>query len=149
MAIETLVPPLPQELNSLFIYLLRRDGGQPENPPAPLRMTTQVSLENNMDELEWAPGTASSVGRNADGFVLYYNAGFTGTADTASPSGSQILLAPTATKHTLVWPVTLIDPDTMLPVPLVRSYAIAAFRSTYRGLLVTAQRTIPEWIGLT
>ena len=133
MAIETLVPPLPQELNQLFIYLLRRDGGQPENPPGPLRLTTTVSGTNNIDVLEWAAGTASPVGRNLDGFILYYE-----MADTAAPSGSQILLAPTATKHTVVWPTTII-----------RSYAISAFRSTYRGLLATAQVTIPEWIGLT
>lgn len=135
MAIETLVPPLPQELTELFVYLLRRDGGSPTCKVSVIDLTSVISGGITTDTIWWGCAEPEKVGpaRLVDGFVLYYE-----MDNTTNPEKSQILLAPDARQHIISW-----------PTGTVRSYAMAAFRYTYRGMFLTAKASDTQWTNLT
>lgn len=129
---EPFVPVLPRELRSLFLYLLERDGAAPEAAPVPvgITITNKPALGggHNIDLIEW--GYPLNVKRGPDGYIV----AFASTA-TESPDEGRVLVSATARKHLMVWPSTVTT----------RSYAVAAFRNTYRGEQCTGFVSMPDW----
>jgi len=143
--IETNVPPLPQELTQLALYLMRRDGGFPRGTVVPITIQTEPQLDNEGDpgppvvlpghELvidtiiwEYKPGL-----NPADAFVVAH---IIGPDDPVLDitDRSSVLVPAESRSHAFSWSKYT-----------TRGYAVRSVRWTHSGPKYSAWATMAEW----
>ena len=110
--------------------------GPPSNNPSTLTLSqVATTTGQRSDALGWAytQPAASPTARPADGFILYYEAGFTST-----PSQQNTKLGPNVFSFTFHWS----GGQTV-------SYAIAAYRTTANGVEIGPKITGGVWQGVS
>lgn len=134
------LPPLPPELDRLRDYLLVRDVGAPSAlPQITTRETDTLTVGFELDTLSWEYTQPDVTrGRRADGFLLYVWVERAGEDPAVDPAGNGYKLAADARRFFTWWPTGTI-----------RSYAIAAYRTTWDGEHRTVRVTDPSWLSVT
>ena len=129
------MPWLPPELDGLRDYLGVRDIGAPSRAPSPKSISTTVGVAADIDKLEWEYSDPPPDERpmKADGFVIYV-----AFSDTGTPGDVEYLTTASVRSFLVV-----------VPNGQVRSYAIAAFRFSHRGVQIGAKKQIAAWKGVT
>jgi len=136
MALTALIrlPPLPPELRLLYHYLLERDGAPPTGELGVQPIVQSVIVAGwDEDVISWtlAPPAPFQPRRDPDGFLVWWSAG-----TTTDPLVGGLRLSVAARSFSMVWPDTV-----------ARSYAVAAFRSTWQGEKATPKVQDPTWVG--
>lgn len=150
------LPLLPSEaglspLRPLWRYLGKRDLGPPTNDPVPsglvqTALATAGGVVLVLETLLWDYQQATGeFGLAADGFLLLIDADVVGGpgGNSVTPVLSQVKIGAGSRSYQTWW-----------PVGAVRSYAIAAYRTTYNGestgpIQALDKHGMPIWQAVT
>lgn len=129
---ESRVPALPRALYPLEQYLRERDAGAPSAGLMPLALTqTDLGAEHALDVIAWeyTPSVSALDRRDPDGWLVWWE-----NAVTAQPTHGGLLLGFEARRFSMAWPGAT-----------ARSYAVAAVRYTFQGLMAAPKLQHATW----